>query len=100
MIAELLAEGAENARTGKDLAALVKCDLRTVTEQIEKERREGQPICASSRGETPGYYLAANAEELEAYCNRLHGRAAELYKTRQALLKVLQQLPGRIQGGS
>lgn len=90
MIAELLSYGKENTRTGRELANHFKCDLRTITEQIERERREGQPICANMRGENAGYYLAADAEELEQYCKRLHHREDELYKTRQALLTVLK----------
>lgn len=95
MVFELLAEGAENARTGKELARALNCDLRTVTEQIERERREGKPICANSCSETPGYYLAADSDELEQYCNRLHRRATELYKTQRALINALRQLPGK-----
>lgn len=94
MIHELLSTGAQNARTGKDLANYFNCDVRTITEQIERERRAGQPICANVRGENAGYFLAANADELQQYCDRLHHRAAELYKTRQALVNVLRQLPG------
>ena len=94
MIADFLAEGKENARTGRELATLFGCDIRTITEQIERERRDGQPICAISRGENPGYYLAADADELQNYCDRLKGRATELFKTRQALIKVLKRLPG------
>lgn len=90
MIAELLSVGAENPTTGKELAAVIGCDIRDITAAVERERRQGQPICAAS-GENPGYYLAADAAELEKYCNRLHHRAAELYKTRQALLAVLKQ---------
>lgn len=96
MIHELLAEGAENARTGKELAAVCGCDIRDITAAVERERRQGQPICAAT-GENAGYYLAADADELQKYCNRLHHRAAELYKTRQALLNVLRQLPGVIE---
>ena len=91
MIFELLSVGRENPRTGRELADVLWCDIREVTEQIERERRQGQPICAAS-GENPGYYLARNADELQHYCDRLHGRAAELYKTRSALLKVLKQI--------
>lgn len=92
MIHEVLAEGADNPTTGRELATLLQCDLRQITIQIEKERREGWPICANSSGEAAGYYLAANAEELESYCNRIHRRASELHKTRRALLKVLQAI--------
>lgn len=91
MIYELLAPGSDNARTGKELAALCGCDIRTVTEQIEKERREGQPICANMYGIHAGYYLAANEYELEAYCGKIHKRASELFKTRRALLTVLEE---------
>lgn len=94
MIYELLAEGAENAKTGRELAAMLNCDIRNITETIERERRQGKPICANMRGENAGYYLAASPEELEAYCGKLHHRAAELYKTRRALLNILKQLPG------
>lgn len=94
MIHELLAEGRENARTGRDLAKFFDCNIRDITEQVERERREGQPICAAT-GENPGYYLAADADELEQYCNNLKRRATELFKTRQALITVLRQLPGR-----
>lgn len=90
MIAELLSVGRENARTGKELAAVIGCDIRDITAAVERERRQGQPICAAT-GENPGYYMASDAEELERYCNRLHHRAAELYRTRQALLNVLTQ---------
>lgn len=90
MIAELLGVGKENARTGKELAAVLGCDIRDVTAAIERERREGQPICAAT-GENPGYFIAADAEELKAYCDNIHRRASELYKTRGALLNVLKQ---------
>lgn len=94
MINELLSTGSQNARTGRELAQYFNCDVRTITEQIERERRAGQPICANPTGENAGYFLAANAEELQRYCDRLHHRASELYKTRQALISVLKQLPG------
>lgn len=92
MITEILLKGSENALTGKQLARICGCDIRTVTEQIERERREGSPICANMSGVNAGYYLAANEHELDTYCGKLHKRASELYKTRQALLCVLQQI--------
>ena len=91
MIHELLGTGKENARTGKALATYFHCDIREITQQIEKERREGHPICAAS-GEPAGYYLAEDVEELQEYCDRLKGRAIELFKTRQALVKTLQAI--------
>lgn len=91
MIAELLTEGRENPRTGRELARALHCDIRQVTAQIEKERREGRPICAAM-GENPGYYLAADPDELESYCDALKQRAIEVFKTRQALIAILRQI--------
>ena len=90
MIHEILPAGRENARTGRELARMFNCDIRAITIQIERERRDGFPICAAS-GETPGYFLPADNEELQEYCDRLKGRAIELFKTRQALIRVLRK---------
>lgn len=97
MIHEYLQTGADHPTTGKQLATLLKCDIRDITEAVERERRDGLPICANSGGENSGYYLAADQRELEVYCKRLRKRAGELFKTRRALLDVLKQLPERVQ---
>ena len=99
MIHELLAEGRENATTGRELAKLCNCDIRAITAQIERERRDGHPICATSGGDPSGYYMPADDEELETYCNRLKGRAIELFKTRQALIRVLRQRQEALSNG-
>lgn len=91
MIHELLNTGRENPTTGKDLAAHLNCSIRDITQQIERERREGRPICAAT-GDNPGYFLPADDKELEQYCAQIKARAIELFKTRQALLLVLKQL--------
>ena len=91
MIAELLTEGRENPRTGRELARALHCDIRQVTAQIEKERREGRPICAAM-GENPGYYLPEDEKELMEYCDQLKGRAIEIFKTRAALVRVLRRI--------
>ena len=92
MIEEQLLRGAENARTGRELAKILDLDIREVVRQVEKERRAGAPICAGALG-TQGYYLAADQEELKTYCGRLFKRAGELHKTRRALLANLDKLP-------
>lgn len=90
-IHELLSEGRENARTGRELADYLDCNIRDITIQIEKERREGKPICAATTG-APGYYLASTPEELEEYCRQLKNRAIQMFKTRQALIRTLTQI--------
>ena len=93
MITDYLSIGKANARTAKELAALLACDIRDISAGIERERRQGQPIIASCDPEQPGYYLAETQEELQAYCSRLHHRAGEIHKTRRALLKTAEDLP-------
>lgn len=92
MIFEVLAHGAENARTGKELCQLLNITARDLTAAVEQERRAGQPICAST-GTNPGYYLAADQTEMERYCNSLLHRAGEIHKTRNACLATMETLP-------
>lgn len=92
MIKELLNTGQRNAQTARELAAAIKADVRDVTKQIERERRDGAAICATSDGSNPGYYLAETPEELETYCKRLRKRAGEIFKTRRRLLQTLEEM--------
>lgn len=92
MVYEILDTGSKNAKPGRVIAEQLQCGIRDVTEQIERERRQGQPICASSRKGQAGYFLAETPEELQHYCSRLYKRGGELFKTRRALLRVLEQL--------
>lgn len=92
MISEYLSEGAENARTGRELCSLLHITPRELTVAIERERRAGKPICAAT-GRTPGYFLAANQEEMQDYCSSLQRRAGEIHKTRRACMKAIKHLP-------
>ena len=97
MIYELLSEGAENAKTGREICKQLHIDMRGLTATIEQERRAGYPICAST-GTNPGYFLAANKEEMQQYCAALAHRADEIAKTRQACISTIEHLPGGIIG--
>lgn len=92
MIFEILTTGAENAKTGKDICSLLNITARDLTAAIERERRAGKPICAST-GSNPGYFLAANQREMQHYCNSLMHRAGEIHKTRNACIKSMEDLP-------
>lgn len=91
-VSEILLEGAENAKTGKEICKALNIAPRDLTAAIERERRQGQPICAST-GNPPGYFLAANKEEMQRYCRSLMHRAGEIHKTRKACIKTLEDLP-------
>lgn len=93
MIHEVLMTGADNPTTGKELAEMFSCSIRDITEQIQNERRQGHPICSKCDGRNAGYYMAADREELQDYCKRLHKRAGEIHKTRRHLLKAMETMP-------
>lgn len=93
MISEILPTGAENAITGKDICALLNITPRELRQAVERERRHGKAICASTV-EPFGYFIAANRAEMERYCKSLRHRAGEIYKTRRACLKTMDGLPG------
>lgn len=93
MIENHINKGRGNAITGKTLADHLHCDIRAITLMIEDARRAGVPICATLSGDRRGYYLAETQEDIKAYTDALKGRAIEIFKTRQALLKVIDTLP-------
>lgn len=89
MIYENLEYGKEHAKTGRELAAHFGVNIRFITDQIERERRDGYLICAST--DYPyGYFLAKTVDEAESYCNQLKNRAIQIFITRRELLKSLE----------
>lgn len=93
MINEILLSGAENATSSTDICSLLHIGKRELTATVERERRDGHPICASTDPKNPGYYLAANKGEMRRYCNSLFHRAGEIHKTRRACMKTMGILP-------
>ena len=83
--------GAANGASAAELVRELICDqsfpaderrLRTIIEQL---RREGHAICADP---THGYFMAANAKELDATCEFLFGRAITSLQQITAMKKV------------
>lgn len=95
MIYELLGEGERSARTGKELAKLLGVQPRDISQAIERERREGKPICATCDPQNPGYFIPEYREEMQHYCDRLYHRAGEIFKTRRACQATMDKLPAR-----
>ena len=59
--------------------------LRTLVNEL---RKEGNPVCSSSRKDNPGYYLAAAGSELENYLTRIRIRALKTLKFESTIRKV------------
>lgn len=91
-IYKILPIGEAAAIPGWQLCEELNISQRELSRQITKERREGKPICANSL-KRPGYYLAANQQEMDEYCERLKHRAKEIFITRQACMKARASLP-------
>jgi len=93
-----LGYGAETATTARDLAAMIGVsDPRVITRQIEKERLRGHPVCASQNG----YFLPADATELDRYLRAFQRRRAQTAQTEKALRLALDTMTAqqRIENG-
>lgn len=89
-LSELLLTGRANAVPGRDLVRLLGLhDLRELTQIIEKERRAGEPICASVSA-PHGYYIADSPDELRRYLHSLQRRKGEIGRTLAALENILE----------
>lgn len=94
MVFEFLLVGEENAQTGKELCSLLHITPRELTAAVERERKSGLPICAST-GVNLGYYIAPDKEAMQSYCNSLRRREKSIAKTRRACSKTIEKLPER-----
>ena len=92
MIADFLLTGEANATPAKELCKLIECNSRELTRQIEYERRQGQPICASCNSRNPGYYLAKDKGGMKAYCGKLLHRMGEIAATLRCCKSSIDQL--------
>lgn len=95
MIYDYLNRGVQNAITRDRLALLLGCDARVVTQALERERQSGFPVCASNNPSNPGYYIAADARELEAYLRSLRRRLKSIATTCRSLQATLDRMEGQ-----
>lgn len=81
-ISDLLHVGVENAVPLKHLEMITGLSNRIIRRMIEKERRNGTPICADNLN---GYYLPANEEEKNRFVRSQYSRAKEIITTANAI---------------
>lgn len=81
-VSDLLSRGRENAVPLRHLQNLLNADGRTIRLMIERERRDGVPICADNQ---TGYYLPGNTQEQMACVRSMRHRAGEIMKTARAI---------------
>ena len=94
-LTKVLPSGKENAVPGWTLVEILGLkDLRDLTQLVERERRDGSPICAST-GAEKGYYLADGPEELEDYLKSLNRRVKNINRTVVHLEDTLSNMTGQ-----
>ena len=92
---KILPSGKENAVPGWKLVEILGLkDLRDLTQLVERERRDGSPICAST-GAEKCYYLADGPEELEDYLRSLNRRVKNINRTVVHLEDTLSNMTGQ-----
>lgn len=94
-ISDVLCAGADNALTGEFLAGLFDCNPREISQRIERERRDGSPICASCDPARPGYFLASDPGELALYLASLDRRLRNISATRRHLQDTFDRMTGQ-----
>ena len=94
-VADFLPHGAANAVDGRSLATAMRFkSVRELSKRIERERRAGQPICASVSGERRGYFMG-DPNELWLYLRSLDRRLREVRRTRDACEDTLRRMTGQ-----
>ena len=81
-IAFLLLQGRSNALTCRELQRITGLEERSITRAINRERIQGAPILSDT---VHGFWLAADAAELNSCLRSLRRRAREIYKTAEAI---------------
>ena len=74
--------------TSREIArSLGHSNPRRITNQIERERQSGtSPICASTGGDNPGYFMPTSIGELDRYIRSLQRRHKAISATLEGLL--------------
>lgn len=100
MIHELLKTGRDNAQSARILCEELQITSRQLRKHIEHERRQGHPICASTKNGANGYFLAADQEEMKSYCKTIWQTINSLAKTCRACQRLINTLPASECGDS
>ena len=91
MIAEVLSDSTRKTSM-EELCIMFGMTDRAIRLQIARERRAGQPICASSAYGDSGYFLGDTPEEIDRQVRSLGSRIKELQAVQRAMRKTAQKL--------
>ncbi|MBR2520777.1 MAG: hypothetical protein IKE62_01170 [Oscillospiraceae bacterium] len=96
-LARVLLTGRQRALSARELTQILGMqNLRDVSSRVEAERLKGIPICASCDSTNPGYYLAADQQELAEYLRSLRRRLEHVQATLDALERTFDRWTGQV----
>lgn len=97
-VSAILPRGAASAVDSLTLVNMLGYkDRRELTQQIERERQAGSPICAVTSGDHRGYFLPVDAGELAQYISSIDRRIRAISRTRNACGETLRRMIGQEQ---
>ena len=97
-VSAILPHGAASAVDSLTLVNMLGYkDRRELTQQIERERQAGSPICAVTSGDHRGYFLPVDAGELAHYISSIDRRIRAISRTRNACGETLRRMIGQEQ---
>lgn len=97
-VSAILPHGAASAVDSLTLVNMLGYkDRRELTQQIERERQAGRPICAVTSGDHRGYFLPVDAGELAQYISSIDRRIRAISRTRNACGETLRRMIGQEQ---
>lgn len=74
-VSDFLSHGRSNAKSLRDLCAMLGMEEREVRKKIQQERKQGIPILSDN---VHGYYLPENASDTTKFVRSMRGRASQI----------------------
>lgn len=96
-ISDYLQEGAQSARTAKELKTVLHISARDLSELVRAERLDGVPICSRTQTNDDGkagYFMPKDAADYTATIKHLKAREREIKTVRKALEKAFRNRYG------
>ena len=94
-IVSLLSQGQDNAKTAKELQALLGYrNLRDVSKEINTLRNKGWIILSSVTGVSKGYFLPSTYQEVKIFVRTMYSRISEIKKATKSAQKELSRWGG------
>lgn len=92
-ITDFLNEGAQNARTARELKEILHLDARDISELVRNARLNGEFVCSRTQSNDTGragFYLPETVDEELHTIRQLKAREREIRRVRKALEKNMR----------